>query len=398
MTIRKDAEVIGLVSVAHGTSHFYHLILAPLFPWLKVEFGLSYAELGLLMTVFFIISTLVQAAAGFWVDHSGPLKVLFFGVGCLAVSALILATAPSYGVLLLGASVAGLGNGIFHPADYTLINRRVSSHMIPHAYSMHGVSGSLGWAASPALLVSVTSVTNWRTALFVAAGVASCIFLLLLIRRKTLMGTEAQREQEAHMKKNTSALSVDFLRLRAVWLCWGFFWFSALALSGVQSFTATAFHQIYGMDLSITTAAYSTYMLASAAGMFVGGFVAVNYKHHERVIAIAFVLASGIALLIASGWLVAGSILTLFTIMGFCVGMAGPSRDLMIRAATPKEASGRVFGIVYSGLDSGLAAGPLLFGYLMDWQLPQGVFVMIAVFLLCALLIATRVGNTIRQQ
>jgi len=86
MTIRTDAEVIGLVSVAHGTSHFYHLILAPLFPWLKIEFGLSYAELGFLMTMFFVVSTIMQAAAGFWVDHSGPLKVLFFGVATLAIS------------------------------------------------------------------------------------------------------------------------------------------------------------------------------------------------------------------------------------------------------------------------------------------------------------------------
>ncbi len=96
MTIRKDAEVIGLVSLAHGTSHFYHLILAPLFPWLKLEFGLSYAELGFLMTMFFVVSTIIQAAAGFWVDHSGPLKVLFFGVGSLAVSALLLATSDGY--------------------------------------------------------------------------------------------------------------------------------------------------------------------------------------------------------------------------------------------------------------------------------------------------------------
>ncbi|MFM6922650.1 MAG: MFS transporter, partial [Polynucleobacter victoriensis] len=113
MTIRKDAEVIGLVSLAHGTSHFYHLILAPLFPWLKVEFGLSYAELGFLMTMFFVISTIIQAAAGFWVDHSGPLKVLFFGVGSLAVSALLLATADGYTGLLIGAAIAGMGNGVF---------------------------------------------------------------------------------------------------------------------------------------------------------------------------------------------------------------------------------------------------------------------------------------------
>lgn len=397
MTIRKDAEVIGLISLAHGTSHFYHLILAPLFPWLKIEFGLSYAELGFLMTVFFIISTLVQAAAGFWVDHSGPLKVLFFGVGCLVVSALVLALSQSYWMLLAGACLAGLGNGVFHPADYTLINRRVTPARIPHAYSMHGVSGALGWAASPALLVSITSLIDWRAALFTASAAAAAIFLLLYSRRQVLAGTDEERAREEHIKKNTSVFSVGFLKLPAVWLCWGFFWLSALALSGVQSFSSTALNQLYDLPLAITTAAYSTYMLASAGGMFLGGFVAARFSKPDRVIALAFVMAGGISLLIASRWPAAGSVLTLFTIMGFLAGIAGPSRDLMIRSATPKEASGRVFGIVYSGLDSGLALGPLLFGYLMDWSLPQAVFVMIAVFLFLALFTANRVGDNTRS-
>ena len=397
MTIRKDAEVIGLISLAHGTSHFYHLILAPLFPWLKVEFGLSYAELGFLMTVFFIISTVVQAAAGFWVDHSGPLRVLFFGVGSLVLSALVLALSQTYAMLLLGACIAGLGNGVFHPADYTLINRRVTPARIPHAYSMHGVSGALGWAASPALLVSVTSWIDWRAALLAASVAAAVVFVLLWLRRHVLAGTAEERAREEHIKKNTSVFSVTFLKLPAVWLCWGFFWLSALALSGVQSFSSTALNQLYELPLALTTAAYSTYMLASAAGMFLGGFVAARFSNPDRVIAIAFMLAGGISLFIASSWPPVGGVLTLFTVMGFLVGMAGPSRDLMIRSATPKEASGRVFGIVYSGLDSGLALGPLLFGYLMDWSLPQAVFVMIAVFLLLALLTANRVGDNTRQ-
>ena len=164
MTIRKDAEVIGLISLAHSSSHFYQLILAPLFPWLKLEFGFSYAELGFLMTIFFIVSTLTQAAAGFWVDHSGPFKVLIFGLVTLCTSAIILSVSNSYLVLLIGSALAGLGNGVFHPSDYTLINRRVSAARVPHAYSMHGISGALGWAAAPAFLVSMTALFGWRSA------------------------------------------------------------------------------------------------------------------------------------------------------------------------------------------------------------------------------------------
>jgi len=397
MTIRRDAEVIGLVSVAHGTSHFYHLILAPLFPWLKVEFGLSYAELGFLMTMFFIVSTIMQAAAGFWVDHSGPLKVLFFGVATLAVSAIVLSFSTGYWSLLFGACLAGLGNGVFHPADYTLINRRVSPERVAHAYSMHGVSGALGWAASPAVLVAVTTFSGWRQALMVASAIAFVMLAVLYWRRHVLMGTQEQRDLEESVRKNSSALSFDYLKLPMVWMCWGFFFFSALALSGVQSFAPTAMQLLYDLPIALTTTAYSSYMLASAGGMFLGGFVATRARFPERVIAIGFTLGSSISVLIAMTMVSGSTMMSLFTVMGFCVGIAGPSRDLMIRSATPKEASGRVFGTVYSGLDSGLAIGPLMFGLLMDWNMVPGVFILIAAFLMLALLTAYRVGENNRS-
>ncbi len=397
MTIRRDAEVIGLVSVAHGTSHFYHLILAPLFPWLKVEFGLSYAELGFLMTMFFIVSTIMQAAAGFWVDHSGPLKVLFFGVATLAVSALVLSFASGYLSLLFGACLAGLGNGVFHPADYTLINRRVSAERVAHAYSMHGVSGALGWAASPAVLVAVTTFSGWRQALLVASAIAFVMLAVLYWRRHVLMGSQEQRDSEERARKNSSALSFDYLKLPMVWMCWGFFFLSALALSGVQSFAPTAMQLLYDLPISLTTTAYSSYMLASAGGMFLGGFIATRARFPERVIAVGFILGSSISVLIAMTVVSGSTMMSLFTVMGFFVGIAGPSRDLMIRSATPKEASGRVFGTVYSGLDSGLAIGPLMFGLLMDWKMVPGVFILIAAFLMMALLTAYRVGENNRS-
>src|SRR5688500_20265198 len=87
---RRDAEVIALVGLAHGTSHFFHLMLPPLFPWLMRDFALSFTEAGLLMTVFFVISGVGQALAGFVVDRFGARPVLFFGVATLGVSGLVL--------------------------------------------------------------------------------------------------------------------------------------------------------------------------------------------------------------------------------------------------------------------------------------------------------------------
>ena len=84
---RHDAQVIGLVGFAHGTSHFFHLILAPLFPWLRQAFDLSYAELGLAVSVFFVVSGIGQAIAGFVVDRFGAWIVLMAGLCCLTLAA-----------------------------------------------------------------------------------------------------------------------------------------------------------------------------------------------------------------------------------------------------------------------------------------------------------------------
>ncbi|NBP21350.1 MAG: MFS transporter, partial [Burkholderiaceae bacterium] len=138
-----DNRTIGLISLAHGTSHFYHLVLPPLFPWLKIEFALSYAELGLLMTIFFVVSCVVQASSGFLVDHKGARPVLFAGVGLLAMSALTYAVSSSYVGLVIGAVLMGCGNGVFHPVDYTLMNHKISPKRLPYAYSFHGVTGYL---------------------------------------------------------------------------------------------------------------------------------------------------------------------------------------------------------------------------------------------------------------
>src|SRR5689334_8024693 len=119
-SLRSDATVISLVGFAHGTSHFFHFVMPPLFPYLMRDFGLSFTQVGALMTVFFVVSGLGQAMAGFVVDRFGALKVLCGGVALLGLAALAISVAPSYPLLMVGMAIAGVGNCVFHPADFTL--------------------------------------------------------------------------------------------------------------------------------------------------------------------------------------------------------------------------------------------------------------------------------------
>lgn len=391
-SLRQDARVIGLIGLAHGVSHFYHLILAALFPWLKPAFGLSYAQLGLLMTVFFIISGIGQALAGFVVDRVGARRVLFAGVGLLGLSALLLAAADSYPMLLLGALLAGAGNSVFHPADYTLLNQRVSAARLAHGFSVHGISGNLGWAAAPVFLTFGAARYGWRAALLGAGALPFAVLLILFLNRAALRSDIQPARQSGH----AAGATLGFLRLPAVWMCFAFFFVTAVALGGIQSFASASLIALYGMALAWATTAYTAYMLASAAGMALGGFLGSDSGRHDRVIGAAFALAAVLALVLAAAVVPAWAAVALMGAIGFAAGIAGPSRDLMIRAAAPKNATGRVYGIVYSGLDSGLAVGPLLFGALMDANRPAWVFLCIAVFQVLAICTAVGVGGKTR--
>ena len=361
---RQDVKLIGLVGGAHLISHYSQLLLAPLFPWLKDVFAVSYAELGFLMTVFFVVSCAVQAFSGFVVDRYGPRPILFSGLGLLAVAAFGFAASQSYAMLALFSVVAGVGNGVFHPVDYTLLNRKVSPQRLGHAYSVHGITGSLGWALAPAMLVPLTVAYSWRVAL-VAAGVLICVVLaILLVNRAALHLPAAHPHAAQDSAARGSAYA--FLAIPAVWMCFAFFFFYAAALSVIQTFASSAAGHLHAVAPEVVAMCLTDYMVAAAAGMVGGGFMVRNPERCERIVGVGFGVAACVALAVGFVDMPGALVPVMFGLMGFATGTAGPSRDMLVKRSTPANASGRVYGVVYSGLDIGQAVAPLLFGALMD--------------------------------
>jgi MFS family permease len=380
---KQDASVIGLVGMAHLISHFSQLLLAPLFPWLKTEFNVSYAQLGFLMTVFFVVSCAVQAASGFMVDKFGPRPVLFGGLALIGVAAFGYALSTSYWMLAGAAVIGGIGNGVFHPVDYTLLNRKVSSKRLGHAYSVHGITGSLGWALAPALLVPLTLAYSWRVALMAAGTLSFLVLAVQLLNRDKLLLTAAAPSKGNGSQDN----SLAFLKIPAVWMCFTFFFWVAGVLSVIQTFAPEAARQLHNVPLPLVAMCLTVYMLASAGGMVLGGFLAADATRCERIVGIGFGIAAMGALLLALGSFAAWLVPVLFGVMGFASGMAGPSRDLLVKQSTPDNASGRVYGVVYAGLDIGQAVTPLLFGMLMDHGQYRGV--LLGLVLLQGVLVAS---------
>ena len=381
-----DVRVIALISLAHGSSHFFHLILPPMFPWLKDAFALSYAELGLLMSVFFLISCIAQAASGFLVDRIGARPVLFGGIGLLILAALVYSQSNGYAMLLLGAVIAGCGNGIFHPVDYTLINHKVSPPNLPYAYSMHGVTGYLGWAAAPAFMVGIAQLTDWRIAFLSAAVLEAFILLILWLNKSQLIDDVQERHTQSHSGAqaispgSAPVSSFAFLRLPAVWFCWIFFFFSMASTSSLQSFAPSSLFKIYQIPLDIGSYFITLLALGSASGVLFGGYLAAKLQTPERIVSFCLSITIVMCLLLGTGLVSAEMIPLIFFALGFGYGVVAPSRDLLVKLATPKGVAGRVYGIVYSGIDLGAAVGPFIFGFFMDAGLPKALFIGIALF------------------
>ncbi|HUR90019.1 MAG TPA: MFS transporter [Ramlibacter sp.] len=369
--LRADAGVIGLVGLAHLISHFSQLILPPLFPWLKEAFHASYTELGFLMTIFFVVSCTVQTASGFLVDRLGPRPVLFGGLALIGAAAFGFASSPDYITMALCSVIAGVGNGVFHPVDYTLINRKVSAPRLGHAYSVHGITGSLGWALAPAVVVPLAIQFGWRTALMGAGTLAFVVLAIVWFMRSHLeLPVAAPRHTETHHGERT----LDFLRIPAVWMCFGFFFFYAIVLSTIQAFAPEAARRLHDVPVAWAAMCLTVYMICAASGMLFGGFLASDPQRCERIVGAGFGMAAAVALVIGLGHLPAIAVPVLFGAMGFASGIAGPSRDLLVKKSTPDNATGRVYGVVYSGLDIGQAIAPLFFGALMDHQNYRGVW------------------------
>ena len=271
---RGDITTISLVGLAHGTSHFFHMLLPPLFPVFIRDFGVSYSELGLLVTAFFVVSGIGQALAGFVVDRIGARPVLFAAMACFAGAALAASLAQGLGSLMFAAVLAGLGNAPFHPADFTILNKRVTAPRLGHAFSVHGISGNLGWAAAPVFLIGITSLSgSWRIACVAAALWALIVLATLIAGRASIDDRAApERADATRGAPATPEHALAFLRLPSVWLCFSFFFWSTAALAAVQSFASPALGRMYGLPVSSTAYVVTGFMLFGALGMVVGGF------------------------------------------------------------------------------------------------------------------------------
>lgn len=412
----RDWKVIALIGLLHGGSHFYQLVLPSLYLSLNRDFGYSFAELGFLATVFFVVSGFGQASSGFVVDHLGARPVLRFGLACMVASALLIAVADAYWVFIIAAFIGGAGNSVFHPVDFSIINQNVSQRRLGHAFSIHGVSGNLGWALAPIFITFfIVQTGSWRFAAAAAAVVLFALFLATFIGASLLATPAAQtdakgaatddKQADESVQERPRAAEPGFaaklrmlLKNPALWGAFLFFAFTSGSMSSVQNFTIPILGSLYGIGKEWASSALSMYMVSAGVGLLIGGFLAGSTDRTERIVAGSLATSGLVFILLAMGMLPSGLAVAGLCVAGFLSGMAGPSRDMLVRRVTPKGALGSVYGLVYSGMDVGSALGPVVYGFMLDHQTYRGPWLVSGLALFGAVLAAFWVAYCARRQ
>jgi len=374
-------RVVGVVSAAHFISHYYIILLAPLLPFVRAEYGVSYTEIGFAFAAFNIVSAVLQTPAGFLVDRLGArvplIGGLLFGACAFALAGLI----DSFWVMVAMFAVAGIGNAVYHPADYALLSHAVPAERVGQAYSIHTFAGMLGSAVAPASLLIMQSLWGWRGA-FIGAGALGFVVAALLLAIREDSGTTAKTTR-TEQPKNLQGWRL--LMTPAILLNLGFFVLLAVMSAGVYNFSVVALGVLYGTSVTVANAALTAFLLLSTVGVLTGGLLVTRTSSHGTVA--AFSLA-GIALSVGMvAEIDLGQLLLIATMSvgGFLFGIMMPSRDMIVREATPAGSFGKVFGFVTTGFNIGGIISPLIFGAVMDHGAPRLVFLGVAACALAAI-------------
>jgi MFS family permease len=372
-----EARIVGTVSAAHFVSHFNILVLPPLFAFVRADYDVSYTELGFALVAFNIASAVLQTPAGFLVDRVGARIPLIAGLFCGVVAFAGAGLIHSFWLFVAMFALAGVGNAVYHPANYALLSKQLSPAGIGRAYSIHTFAGMLGSAVAPISLLLMQSVWGWRGAFLGAAALGLVVALLVMVQPG-----EIPLPHTTDYSSRAKDAPAGWPLLLSTPILLNFLMFTLLALinSGLQNYSVVALGALYDTPVASANIALSGYLLLGAGGVLIGGVLAGRITGHgwfAGLGVVAMIAASSLILAVNLGDML---VIVTMSVAGFFYGVIMPSRDMLVRAMTPPGAFGKVFGFVTTGFNVAGIIAPIIFGLVMDHGSPRLVFGLVGLF------------------
>ena len=373
-----EMRVVAPVCAAHFLSHYYMIMLAPVFAFVRADYGVSYTDLALALTAFNVVSAVLQTPAGFLVDRIGARFVLMAGVAIGTAAFAVAGIVHSFVVFIAMYAVAGLGNTAYHPADYSLLSHHSAPARMGQVFSFHTFAGILGSAVAPATMLVMQSHFGWRGAYIGAAILGFAVLAVLVAQRPTAADRLAEKPRLAAPAGGSGASPSDdggwrLLVSPPIILSLCFFVLISV-MGGLNTFLVVALGALYGTSDSLANVALTGLLLMNALGVLVGGILASRTARHAAVAGLGLAFAGLVTALVGLVGFSSFALVLMTSLSGLFVGIATPSRDMLVRAATPPGAFGRVFGFVSSGFNIGSMMAPTIYGMFMDHGEPRAVF------------------------
>ena len=365
-------------------SHYSQLVLPPLFYLMHQDLGISFAALGLTITLINASGAIAQLPIGFLVDRFGAKLILILGLLVKTFSIGAMALTSSYEMILLLAILAGLGHSVFHPADYSILMSSIDERRMGKAFSIHTASGTAGTAAAPIIIVLIAEFWDWKVAVISVALLGAITGIGMILQGKIIhdhVGRDLSAENDFTVLQGMKLLLTP--RMLILYL---FFLTTAMISIGLNAFTVTSLIEIYNTPLIAAGAALTVFATAGVLGVLCGGFIADKYDRHSLVAATAFCLSAIITILMASFHLNHLILLVCFGSIGWLLGIVRPARDMMVKAVTPAGNAGKVFGFMSTGHLIGGIIVPVLYGWIIDQGETLWIFWITAILMLLAML------------
>jgi MFS family permease len=378
------SRLIAAVCTAHMMSHYYMLMLAPLFAFIRADFNVSYTELALALTVFNVVSGLLQTPVGFLVDRIGARVVLIAGLALSSTAYAVAGIVDSFWVFIAMYGVAGLGNTVFHPSDYTLLSHHTPPERLSQVFSFHTFAGMVGSAIAPVTLLYMQSIFGWRGAYIGAASFGLLVLLVLIAQREP--STEMPHAAKSAPKSRTELVDTGWRLLLSppILLNLAFFMLTSIMNGGLNTYLVVALGALHSTPPAIGNMALTGLLAMNAVGVLAGGMLAGRTSHHAVVAAVGLTVGGTVTAIVGLVDLPSVLLIALMGFSGLCVGATYPSRDMLVRAVTPPNAYGKVFGFVSTGFNIGASIAPIVYGMLMDRGEPREVFLLsAAVSIIC---------------
>ena len=399
---RGSARAVAVVSSAHFTSHFYLLLLPPLFPLLREVYGVGYTELGFALSVFSIVTACTQVPVGFAVDRFGARRILAAGLLLEGIAFVLIGRAPLYGALVALMALAGLANAVYHPADYSLLNASVNPRRMGRAFSFHTAAGMLGNAVAPVTVVFLMTFMDWRAALTLCGGVGIAVGLMVIFNGRVLKERPGAGDGAGAAAAGAPAAGATGIRLlMTAPILLGTLFFFGMSVSGygIQSFSVSALHILHEAPIAEATTVLTAYLFASPVGVLAGGWVADRIRRrHDAFAATCIVMVALCIGAVAALQPPLAHVAAFFVVAGFFSGMVAPSRDMLIRSMTPPSEIAKVFGFVSTGFNLGGIVAPVMFGFLLDRSEPGIVFWTVALVSLATVFTVLTTGKARRRR